>query len=154
TAAVFFIPAGVAAATGSRQELAPAVLIGVAIMLVLAKIGGEVFERRRQPAVVGELLAGIVLGNLVLFGFSGVEPLKTNETIAALAELGVIILLFEVGLESDLREMMEVGWSSLLVAVLGVIAPFFLGWAVSAFFSPNEPHLVHIFIGAILCATS
>ena len=89
-----------------------------------------------------------------MFGFYRAESLKTNETIAALAELGVIILLFEVGLESDLREMMEVGWSSLLVAVLGVIAPFFLGWAVSAYFIPEESRLAHIFIGATLCATS
>src|ERR1041384_7139211 len=50
--------------------------------------------------------------------------------------------------------MVEVGWSSLLVAVLGVIAPFFLGWAVSAYFMPDEPRLTHIFIGATLCATS
>src|SRR4026208_137728 len=50
--------------------------------------------------------------------------------------------------------MVEVGWSSLLVAVLGVIAPFFLGWAVSAYFIPEEPRLAHIFIGATLCATS
>ena len=142
-------------ATGTESHgLDPAVLIGVAIMLVLAKIGGEVFERAGQPAVLGELCAGIVLGNLLLFGFNGAEPLKTNETIAALAELGVIILLFEVGLESDLKEMVEVGWSSLLVAVLGVIAPFFLGWAVSAYFIPDEPRLAHIFIGATLCATS
>jgi Kef-type K+ transport system membrane component KefB len=94
-------------------------------MLVAAKICGEIFERLRQPGVLGELAAGIVLGNLVLFGFTGAETLKTNETIAALAELGVIILLFEVGLESDLKEMIEVGWSSLLVAVVGVVAPFF-----------------------------
>jgi Kef-type K+ transport system membrane component KefB len=66
----------------------------------------------------------------------------------------VIILLFEVGLESDLKEMLKVGWSSLLVAVLGVVAPFFLGWAVSAYFIPNESRLGHIFIGATLCATS
>jgi len=123
-------------------------------MLVLAKLGGEIFERVRAPAVLGELFAGIVLGNLVIFGFNYAEPLKTNATIAALAEFGVIILLFEVGLESDLKEMVEVGWSSLLVAVLGVIAPFFLGWAVSAYFLPDEPRLVHIFIGATLCATS
>jgi len=142
-------------ATGTESHgLDPAVLIGVAIMLVLAKVGGEIFERAGQPAVLGELCAGIVLGNLVIFGFSRAEPLKTNETIAALAELGVIILLFEVGLESDLKEMVEVGWSSLLVAVLGVIAPFFLGWAVSAYFIPGEDRLAHIFIGATLCATS
>ena len=134
--------------------LNPSTLIGVAIMLVVAKVGGEVLERFGQPAVLGELLAGIILGNLVLFGFNGIEPLKTNDTIAALAELGVIILLFEVGLESDLREMVEVGSSSLLVAVLGVVAPFVLGWGVSAFFIPDEVRLVHIFIGATLCATS
>ena len=154
---LFFLPTASArgAVEGSSDHgLDPAVLIGVAIMLVLAKIGGELFERMRQPSVLGELIAGIVLGNLAILGLTSVDLLKTNATIAALAELGVIILLFEVGLESDLREMVEVGWSSLLVAVLGVIAPFFLGWMVSAYFNPNEPQLVHIFIGAILCATS
>ena len=135
-------------------HLDPTVLIGVAVMLVVAKVGGEIFERLKQPAVLGELLAGILLGNLVIFGFAGAETLKTNATIGALAEFGVIVLLFEVGLESDLKEMMEVGWSSLLVALVGVVAPFFLGWAVSAVFIPNEPQLVHVFIGATLCATS
>ena len=129
-------------------------LIGVTVMLVAAKIGGEIFERRKLPGVLGELFAGIIIGNLIIFGFRGAEVLKTNGTIAALAELGVIILLFEVGLESDLKEMMEVGWSSLLVAVVGVIAPFVLGWVVSAYFIPNESRLGHIFIGATLCATS
>ena len=123
-------------------------------MLVVGKIGGEIFERLKQPGVLGELIGGILLGNLVIFGFTRTEILKTDGTIAALAELGVIILLFEVGLESDLKEMMEVGWSSLLVAIVGVIAPFFLGWAVSAYFIPNEPQLVHVFVGATLCATS
>jgi len=154
---LFFIPTATARAAteGSSDHLLdPAVLIGVATMLVLAKIGGELFERMRQSSVLGELVAGIVLGNLVILGFNGAESLKTNATIAALAELGVIILLFEVGLESDLKEMVEVGLSSLIVAVLGVITPFFLGWMVSAYFSPDAPTLVHIFLGAILCATS
>lgn len=158
-AILFFIPSTVRAADetvsgSSGHGLDPSVLIGVAVMLVLAKIGGELFERIGQSAVLGELCAGILLGNLVIFGFGAVEPLKTNATIAALAELGVIILLFEVGLESDLGEMIEVGWSSLLVAVLGVIAPFILGWGVSVYFRPNEPLLGHIFVGAVLCATS
>lgn len=139
---------------GDGHGLEPMILIGLAVMLIVAKLGGELFERIRQPAVLGELLGGILIGNLVLFGFTGAEALKTNEVIAAIAEIGVIILLFEVGLESDLKEMMEVGWSSLLVAVLGVIAPFLLGWGVSAYFIPEEPRLVHIFIGATLCATS
>src|SRR5687767_3998129 len=137
-----------------NHGLDPAVLIGVAVILVAAKLAGEVFERVRQPGVLGELLAGVLLGNLVIFGFTRIEPLKTSETIAALAELGVIILLFEVGLESDLRQMMEVGWSSLLLAILGVVAPFLLGWMVSAYFLPDAATLTHIFIGATLCATS
>jgi Kef-type K+ transport system membrane component KefB len=137
-----------------NHGLDPAVLIGVAVMLVVAKLAGEVFERIGQPAVLGELCGGLLLGNLVIFGLGPFEGLKTNETIAALAELGVIILLFEVGLESDLRQMIEVGWSSLLVAALGVIAPFLLGWAISAYFIPDEPTLAHVFIGATLCATS
>ena len=141
-------------AGGDAHGLQPMVLVGLACMLVVAKLGGEFFERLGQPAVLGELVGGIVIGNLVLFGFAGIEPLKNNAVIGALAELGVIILLFEVGLESDLREMMEVGWSSLLVATLGVIAPFFLGWGVAVYFLPNELRLVHIFIGATLCATS
>src|SRR5215210_7514542 len=150
-----FLPSVSAATDNSGDHgLDPAVLLGVAIMLVVAKLAGEIFERLQQPSVLGELFGGILLGNLVIFGFNGAEPLKTSETIAALAELGVIILLFEVGLESDLKEMIEVGWSSLLVAVLGVIAPFFLGWIVSAYFMPEEAQLGHVFIGATLCATS
>jgi Kef-type K+ transport system membrane component KefB len=159
-ACLFFLPGNRVFAAGEgptgteTHGLDPAVLIGIAVMLVIAKLVGEVFERLRQPGVLGELFAGIVLGNLVIFGFTGAESLKTNETVAALAEFGVIILLFEVGLESDLKEMMEVGWSSLIVAVLGVIAPFLLGWAVSAYLIPDEHRLAHTFIGATLCATS
>jgi Kef-type K+ transport system membrane component KefB len=139
---------------GGAHGLQPIVLIGLGVMLILAKLGGEFFERIGQPAVLGELIAGIVIGNLVLLGFTAAEPLKTNEVVLGIAEIGVIILLFEVGLESDLREMMEVGWSSLVVAILGVIAPFLLGWGVAAYYIPNEPRLAHIFIGATLCATS
>jgi Kef-type K+ transport system membrane component KefB len=145
---------GYTSSASDAPGLQPLVLIGLAVILIVAKLGGELFERLGQPPVLGELVGGIIVGNLVIFGFTAVEPLKSNEIIAALAEIGVIILLFEVGLESDLKEMMAVGWSSLLVAVLGVIVPFFLGWAVSAYFIPDEPRLVHIFIGATLCATS
>src|SRR5215217_8772206 len=103
----FILGPSVSAATNDSggHGLDPAVLIGVAVMLVVAKLGGEIFERLQQPSVLGELFGGILLGNLVIFGFNGAEGLKTSETIAALAELGVIILLFEVGLESDLKEM-------------------------------------------------
>ncbi|HMB27890.1 MAG TPA: cation:proton antiporter [Blastocatellia bacterium] len=142
------------ASEGAGHGLDPFVLIGVAVILIVAKLGGELFERFKQAAVLGELIGGIIVGNLALAGFTAVERLKTNEVIGALAEIGVIILLFEAGLESNLIGMMEVGWSSLLVAVAGVAAPFFLGWGVAAYFMPGESSLAHIFIGATLCATS
>jgi Kef-type K+ transport systems, membrane components len=138
----------------TSHGLEPMVLVGIAAMLAVAKLSGELFERAGQSAVLGELLGGILVANLSLIGFNGAEFLKTNEIIGALAQLGVIILLFEVGLESNVAEMMEVGWSSLAVAVAGVIVPFLLGWAVAAYFIPDGSQLEHIFIGATLCATS
>jgi Kef-type K+ transport system membrane component KefB len=117
-------------------------------------VGGEIFERVGQPAVLGELLFGMLLGNLALFGFGGLAFLGTSPGIEILAQLGVILLLFQVGLESNVGEMLSVGWSSLLVALLGVIAPFFLGWGVSAWLLPDEETLAHVFIGATLAATS
>ena len=139
---------------GDSHGLDSTLLIGIAVMLLVAKVGAEILERFHQPGVLGELLGGIMLGNLSLIGFYRAEILRTDVVIAALAQIGVILLLFEVGLESNLAEMLEVGWSSLLVAVAGVVAPFFLGWGVSAYFLPNESRLVHIFIASVLCATS
>jgi Kef-type K+ transport system membrane component KefB len=130
------------------------VLFGLVIILIAAKLGGELFERLGQPAVLGELLFGMVLGNLALVGWGGFSFLATDPGLEILAQLGVILLLFQVGLESNVQEMMSVGASSLLVAVLGVIAPFFLGWGVSAWLLPEEETLTHVFIGATLCATS
>ncbi|HEV2844059.1 MAG TPA: cation:proton antiporter, partial [Thermoanaerobaculia bacterium] len=130
------------------------VLLGIVVILAAAKIGGEIFERIGQPAVLGELIMGMVLGNLALTGFDAFEFLGSLQGIEILAQLGVILLLFQVGLESNVKEMLSVGWSSLLVAVLGVIAPFFLGWGLSAWMLPEEETLAHVFIGATLCATS
>ncbi|MDX6269316.1 MAG: hypothetical protein QOD28_539, partial [Acidobacteriota bacterium] len=115
------LASGTASGGGAGHGLNPLVLLGVALALLVAKLGGEVFERLKQPAVLGELIGGMLVGNLVLFGFTGVEPLKTDAVLGALAEIGVVLLLFEVGLESNLGEMLEVGWSSLAVAVAGVV---------------------------------
>lgn len=139
---------------GNHGEAISSVLISIIVILVAAKLGGEFFERLRQPAVLGELIAGVIIGNLSLAGFHGLDFLKTEEVIAILADIGVILLLFEVGLESNVNEMVRVGLSSLLVAMSGVIAPMLLGWGVAAWFLPHEGRLVHIYIGAVLCATS
>jgi Kef-type K+ transport system membrane component KefB len=130
------------------------VLLALAIILVAARLGGELAVRVGQPAVLGELLVGVVLGNLTLAGFHGLEFLKTDSTVDMLARLGVILLLFEVGLESTVGQMLKVGISSLLVATLGVVAPFALGWATSAWLLPASSAYVHLFIGATLTATS
>jgi Kef-type K+ transport system membrane component KefB len=130
------------------------VLVALIFMLGAAKLGGDLFERLGLPAVLGELTGGIVLGNLHLLGVAGLEFLTASSVIAVLAELGVILLLFQVGLESTVKEMLGVGVESFLVALLGVVTPFFLGWGVAAWFLPGESMYVHIFIGATLCATS
>ncbi len=130
------------------------ILLSLVIILLAAKIGGDLCERIKQPAVLGELVLGVILGNLYLLGFGGFEHIKHHISIEMLAEIGVIILLFEVGLESNLREMMSVGLVSFLVAVLGVVTPFLLGWGVSALFMPESSIYVHVFIGATLTATS
>jgi Na+:H+ antiporter len=129
-------------------------LLSWILVLMAGKAGGEIAERISQPAVLGELIIGIIIGNLALIGFYKLDYLKTDEYVNILAEIGVILLLFEVGLESNLGEMMEVGLSSLLVAVLGVIVPFFLGLGVSYYFLPDHNFMVYIFIGATLTATS
>ena len=141
--------------TGAASpDLAPLVLVGLGLMLVVAKLGGEVCERFRQPAVLGELAGGILLGNLALVGVTAFEPLKTDQIVGALAQLGVLILLFEVGLESDAKALLAVGWSALLVALAGTGASLALGWLTASYFLPDAPRLAHIFIGAALCATS
>ncbi len=142
------------ASEGGGHGLNPTVLIGISVILLFASLFGELFEKIKQPSVLGELVAGILIGNLVLFGFPYAEGLKTDVVIEALAQMGVIILLFEVGLETNLKEMIQVGTSSLGVAFIGVVAPFFLGWLAAYLFIPEGPTLAHIFIGAMLTATS
>ncbi len=130
------------------------VLLELIVILLAAKLGGDLFERVKAPAVLGELVIGMIIGNLHLIGVDFFLVFKTDITLEILAEIGVIILLFEVGLESTVKEMMKVGLTSLIVATLGVIVPFFLGWGASVIFLPEESIYVHLFIGATLTATS
>jgi Kef-type K+ transport system membrane component KefB len=111
-----------------------------------AKLMAEVFERLRQPAIVGEILAGVLIGPSVL-GW-----MAPSDLLSALADLGVMFLLFRVGLEVKAGELLKVGGTATLVAVLGVIAPFLLGWGILLAWS--EPQVEAIFVGAAMVATS
>jgi Kef-type K+ transport system membrane component KefB len=141
------------AAGGHGNDVAP-VLLALAVVLAVAKLGGHVAARLGQPAVLGELCAGVALGNLGLLGIGWADPLKANTTLEILAQLGVIVLLFEVGLESTVRDMLKVGVTSFVVALLGVATPFLLGWGVGALLLPAHSPYVHVFLGATLTATS
>ena len=123
-------------------------------MLLAAYLGGYVARKAGQPPVLGELLAGAAMGSASLFGTSWFEPLKTNTIIGALAQLGVILLLFEAGLETTVAQMLHVGAASFRVAMLGVVGPLLLGWGVGAWLLPDSGVYVHIFLGATLTATS
>jgi Na+:H+ antiporter len=136
----------------------PSLFLVLAAMLVAAKLLGELAERFGQPAVLGELIAGVLLGGSVL----GIVPTEGTgaEIIHLLAELGVVLLLFEIGLETDLKEMFRVGTASLSVAAVGVALPFALGFAYWAYLphaasgGTSDLTMSAIFVGATLTATS
>jgi len=140
--------------SSGHADPAAAVLLGLALILASAKLAGGLARRLGQPAVLGELVAGVLLGNLHLLGVETFASLSGNDTLQVLAHLGVIILLFEVGLESTVRDMIKVGLPSLLVALLGVVTPFALGWLVGVLLLPDRSVYVHAFLGATLTATS
>jgi Kef-type K+ transport system membrane component KefB len=126
----------------------------IGLLLLLAKIS-SLIEKWGQPAVLGELVVGVLLGNLILLGIDWVEPIKHDEVIKFLAELGVVILLFQIGLESNVDKMRQVGLPALLVASAGVIAPFFLGYlVVGPWLMPGLSNNAYLFLGATLTATS
>ncbi|MDH3874084.1 MAG: cation:proton antiporter [Desulfobacteraceae bacterium] len=126
----------------------------IAIIILAAKLSNLV-ERFGQPAVLGELLVGIIFGNMALAGFNFFEPIRQDVVIRFLAEIGVVILLFQVGLESNIRRMLKVGPQAVLVAIVGVVAPFLLGTVVvGPLLLPELSFNAHLFVGAILTATS
>lgn len=170
--------------TESDAELEPLVLASVLLSLIVvylaAKIGGELCARINLPAVLGELVGGVIVGvsamHLIVFPEGGSEVPSLlmklvgmtagqspegllrvfqgeSEVISILAELGVIILLFEIGLESDLKELIRVGPQAAMVAVVGVVAPFAAGTAgLIALFGIDT--IPAVFAGAALTATS
>jgi Kef-type K+ transport system membrane component KefB len=129
-------------------EANSAVQIPLAMLVVFAsaKLLGEVFERLGQPGIVGEILAGILIGPHVL-GW-----MAPNEVLTILADLGVMFLLFRVGLEVKASELLQVGGTALGVAVAGVLLPFGMGWGIATL--GGHPNIESIFIGAAMVATS
>jgi Kef-type K+ transport system membrane component KefB len=127
------------------------ILFDLLLMFAAAKIMGELFERVKQPAVIGEILAGVVLGPFV---FGLISPLHTEtfHVYQVFAEVGVIILLFSIGLRIKVDDILRVGKTSSFVAVLGVILPFFFGYL----FTLTSAHTTveAMFIGAAMVATS
>lgn len=116
------------------------------VMFAAAKLAAELFERLKQPAVAGEILAGVLIGPSV---FKLVAP---SELTDALAEIGVLFLLFLVGLGTKPADIFRVGARALLVAVLGVIVPFVAGWLLMSWW--GKPGIEAIFVGAAMVATS
>lgn len=156
------------------------VLLSLVVIYFASKLGGEICSRINLPPVLGELVGGVVVGvsalNLLVFpeggadsssliinfleSTAGLTPEAANsvfqaesEVISVLAELGVVILLFEIGLESDLQELIRVGPQAAVVALVGVVAPFAAGTAGLAYLF-NIPAVPAIFAGAALTATS
>ena len=122
------------------------ILLTLFVMMAAAKVMAEIFERLRQPAVVGEILAGVLIGPSVL---GWIRPSELTNT---LAEIGIIFLLFAVGLETKPRDILNVGKTAAIVAVLGVVAPFVAGYFVMKAWGGNNVQA--LFIGAALVATS
>src|SRR4030095_5713309 len=123
------------------------IVLSLFFVLVAAKLAAELFERIRQPAVVGEILAGILIGPSVI---NLVQP---TDVLEALAEIGVIFLLFTVGLETRPSDISKVGRTATLVAVLGVLVPFLAGWGLMSLW-PGHTSIEAIFMGAAMVATS
>lgn len=122
------------------------VILSLFIILAAAKVMAEIFERLKQPAVVGEILAGIVIGPSLL---GWVSP---SDSLTVLAEMGVIFLLFTVGLETKPQAILQVGARSAVVAVLGVVIPFVAGYAIAVWW--DGKFVEAMFVGAALVATS
>ncbi|WP_017293920.1 cation:proton antiporter [Geminocystis herdmanii] len=167
--------------TADPSLILAGVLLSLVVIYFASKLGGELCSRVNLPSVLGELVGGVLIGvsafKLLVFPEGGlgaedsliIQLLQTtanlapgteeatfhtmSEVIEILSELGVIILLFEIGLESDLKELIRVGPSAAIVAVVGVIAPFVLG-TLGLVFLFHLPTVPAVFAGAALTATS
>lgn len=124
-------------------------LLDIALILLGTKVFGLFTRKLRMPSVVGALLAGILLGPAV---FNLVQP---SNLISSLSEIGVIVLMFGAGLETSITDLKKAGLKALVIAVLGVLVPLGMGYAVGAIYNVGpEAWLGNLFLGVILTATS
>ncbi len=147
---VIVVPA-TAHAASAPDRVAP-VALGLAVILVAAKVGGHVAVRVGQVAVLGELLAGVLLGNVP--GLDALRRLPDDASIDIIARLGALVLLFDVGLELTIGEVFSVGRSAVAVASAGTIFSLACGWIVASAVRPDASRYSHVFMGAAITATS
>ena len=139
---------------GGHNSAIPLTFLWLAVLFTLSKLGTLV-ERIGQPSVLGEIIVGVILGNLGLFGLHWFDPAATNQYLLFLAEFGVVLLLFRIGLESNMKEMSKVGAQAFLVAIIGVVIPFLAGtYVVGELFYSDASLPTKLFIGAAMTATS
>ena len=130
-------------------------LVWLALILMAARLFAPLAQKLGFPAVLGELLLGVLLGNLSLFGLQYFDSVAKDPIIAFLAELGVIVLLLQIGLETRLGELVRVGGRATAVAAIGIAAPFALGaFLVGPLLLPGMSQNAYLFLGATLAATS
>lgn len=152
--AVLCLVGGLALARGAEGPLDELgrLALGLAIIVAAALLGGHLSARIGQPAVLGELLVGMLLGNLT--GLGRLQFLGADPYLDILSRVGMLLLLFEVGLDLSVRDLFEVGSSSLLVAVIGTAASLGLGTATATWLMPGSSIASHVFLGAAITATS
>lgn len=130
-------------------------LLWLALILMSARLFAPLAQRIGFPAVLGELLLGVVLGNLSLIGITLFEAIATDPIVAFIAELGVIVLLLQIGLETRLKDLISVGPRAFGVGTIGIVMPFVLGaWVVGPWLLPGKEANAYLFLGATLSATS
>ena len=146
---------GIALAAGGGAGVVGENLLWLAIILISARLFAPLAERVGFPAVLGELLLGVALGNLSLLGMQFFDTIAKDPIIAFMAELGVIVLMLQIGLETRLADLVKVGGRAAAVGVVGIAIPFVLGaFIVGPWLLPGLSQNAYLFLGATLAATS
>jgi len=154
---LFFVFPSLTLASGGTSEghgVASITFLSLAILLIAAKLGG-IIEKFGLPGVLGEMAAGILLSTLGFLGLGIIDNLRKDQIIMFLAEFGAVILLFQIGLESNIKELVKVGGRAGIIAIIGAFLPFVLSsFFLTPLLFPESTLITRLFIGATLVATS